>query len=253
MLHDLLDDKGVFAAQRSALGLETRVLAIDARGHGASATLANQWFTIAELAHDVLAVLNLEEITAAHLVGHGLGGAVAFELARQHADRALSLTLIEPSLFSMLDNDPHDSMATRLRDDLRKNDRAAADLSYKGLTDRAVETYLAPRWGTEWRETLPKPRVAAIRRHASALSGILPAVDSYVVPKNELRQFLVPTLLVTGADAHPVARLTSERLALHLPVGRIEQIAFGQRSSGPFSGAGADSLNRVLISAFFDR
>ena len=71
----LLGDRNAFAAQRAALGADGRIIASDARGHGASATLANQWYTVAELALDLLAILDLDEVSQAHIVEHGPGGA----------------------------------------------------------------------------------------------------------------------------------------------------------------------------------
>src|SRR5687767_6728999 len=111
MLHDLLADRSAFSAQRASLSAGNRVITPDARGHGASATLANQWYTVAELAQDVISIMDLEEIVTTHVVGHGLGGATAFELARRFGDRIASITLIEPSLYAILDNDPEPAAA----------------------------------------------------------------------------------------------------------------------------------------------
>jgi pimeloyl-ACP methyl ester carboxylesterase len=178
LLHDLLADRGEFAAQRATLASAARVIVPDARGHGASATLANQWYTVAELAMDAQAILDLERVRRAHVVGHGLGAAAAFELARRAPDRVATLTLVEPALYAILDNDP-DPAVVGLRNELRANDRAAADDAYKGLLDKALDTYVRPRWGAGWRERVPRPRLAAVRRHAAALAGLLPASSRF--------------------------------------------------------------------------
>jgi pimeloyl-ACP methyl ester carboxylesterase len=240
-----LADRTAFAAQRAALGIEHRVITPDARGHGASATLANQWYTAAELAQDVLAIMDLEEVIAAHVVGHGLGGATAFELARRFGDRVASITLIEPALSAVLDNDQEPAVVG-FRNELRATDRSAADAAYKGLVDKSLDTYLLPRWGADWRDSVTKPRQAAIRRHAAALSGLLPALDAYTIAKSELRQLLVPTLIVTGEDAHPIDRVTATRLASLLPVARIVRVPFASRANGPFIGDVAPALNALL-------
>lgn len=252
MLHDLLADRTAFAAQRMALTATTRVVTPDARGHGASATLANQWYSVAELAQDVIAIMDVEEIESAHLVGHGLGGATAFELARRFSNRIATLTLIEPSLYGVLDNDAEPA-ATGYRNELRASDRAAADAAYKGLIDESLDRYLLPRWGAQWREAALKPRLAAIRRHAIALAGLLPALDAYIVAKNEVRQMPVPTLLVLGEDAHPIDRLTANRLGSLLPVARTATIPLGARANAPLNGTGADALNALLFDFLADR
>jgi pimeloyl-ACP methyl ester carboxylesterase len=252
MLHDLLADRTAFAAQRAALSTTNRIVTPDARGHGASATLANQWYTVAELAQDVIAIMDLEEIEAAHVVGHGLGGATAFELARRFGDRIASMTLIEPALYGVLDNDAEPA-AIGYRNEIRASDRAAADAAYKGLVDKSLDTYLLPRWGSGWREVAPKPRVAAVRRHAPALSGLLPALDAYTIAKNDVRQILVPALILVGEDAHPIDRLTANRLSSLLPVARTATIPFAVRANAPLSGSGADALNPLLVDFIADR
>src|SRR5262245_27446995 len=93
LLHDLLADRSAWNPLRDALSPQYRVIIPDARGHGASPTLANQWYTVSELAADLLAVLDAEAMPSAHLVGHGLGAATAFEVARRHPARVDSLTL----------------------------------------------------------------------------------------------------------------------------------------------------------------
>lgn len=252
VLHDLLADRTAFAAQRAAFAPSHRVVAPDARGHGASATLANQWYTVAELAQDVIAIMDLEHIESAHLIGHGLGGAAAFELARRFSERVASVTLIEPALYGVLDNDS-EPVAVGYRNELRAGDRAAADAAYKGLIDKALDSYLLPRWGSGWRQAALKPRLAAIRRHAAALSGLLPALDAYTIAKAEVRQMLVPTLIVVGEDAHPIDRLTADRLAGLLPVARVASAPFAVRANAPLNGSRASELNALIADMIAER
>jgi 3-oxoadipate enol-lactonase/4-carboxymuconolactone decarboxylase len=251
LLHDLLADRTTFVAQRAVIVADVRVITPDARGHGASATLANRWYTVAELAQDVLAIMDLEWIFSADLVGHGLGGATAFELARRFGYRVTTLTLIEPALYALLDNDAEPAVVS-YRNELRASDRAAADAAYKGLIDKAIDAYLLPRWGSGWRDLVSKPRLAAIRRHAASLSALLPALDAYTIAKNDLRQLLVPTVIVTGQDAQPIDRLSAVRLAALLPVVRVTTVPLSTGVNGPFGGEGAHSLNKVIADSIGD-
>jgi pimeloyl-ACP methyl ester carboxylesterase len=245
LLHDLLADRWTFAGVRESLAGDVRVISPDARGHGASATVANQWYTVAELALDVLAILDLEAVQSAHLVGHGLGGAIAFELTRRFGERIRSITLIEPALYTILDNDA-DPNAVLLRNELRASDRAAGDASYKGLIDKSLDIYLTPRWGENWRQSTTQPRLAAIRRHASSLAGLAPALDAYSIAKTELRQFLVPAVVVTGEDANPIDRLVADRLETLLPVARAVTMPFGSRENRPIDGGTAGTLASII-------
>jgi len=180
-LHDLLFTQSVFAA------IETPGLVPDLRGHGASATLANQWYSLAELADDVAAILDAENAPSAHLVGHGLGGTIAFEFAKKHPGRSRSLTLIEPNLYAVLEKDL-DRGARTLREERRTSDRAAGDAAYKQLVDKSLDGYLTPRFGADWRSRASKGRSGAIRRNAGALAGMLPALDSFTPSRADIER-----------------------------------------------------------------
>ena len=230
LLHPLLAERSGLGPIRDALADAFRVVLPDARGHGASASLANQRFTVAEMAADVGAVLDAEGVAAAHLVGRGMGGAAAFELARRYPERARSLTLIEPTLPAVLDNAP-DPAVSAARAEGRSRDRAAADSAYKGLTDRALDAYLDERWGDGWRARLPRPRLAAVRRHAGALAGSLAALDSYAVAEADAARMALPVLLIRDAEASLIGTATCERLAAWLPNARLETLP-GVRDRG---------------------
>ena len=132
LLHDLLADRAALAGLRDVLAGEGyRLVLPDARGHGASAAFANRRVSLPDLAADVLAVLDDAGIESAHLIGHGLGGAVACELGRRASAHARSLTLIEPALPAILDDDP-DPAAAAARAEARAADRSAAEAAYLG-------------------------------------------------------------------------------------------------------------------------
>src|SRR5205085_919399 len=146
-----------------------------------------------------------------HVIGHGLGGTTALELALRFSDRVMTLTLIDPSL-QMLANDSQDLI---VRDNLEQrltNDRAAADAAYKQLFDRALDTYWLPRRGVDWRQSFTKPQVSAIRRHAPALAALLPALDAYKVDVAALRALTCPSLIVVSDAASHLDKLATNRL-----------------------------------------
>jgi pimeloyl-ACP methyl ester carboxylesterase len=239
LLHDLLFTQSVFAS------IQMPGLFPDARGHGASATLANQWISMAELADDLAAVLDAEAMPSAHIGGHGLGGAIAFAFAQRHPKRVRSLLLIEPALPSLLDNDL-DRGARELRDERRATDRAAGDAAYKGLTDAALDGVLTPRMGPEWRARATKARMAAIRRNAGALAGMLPALDAFTPTRSDARLVAAPTTLLAGPDAAPVEQLVIARLAQAMPDAEVRPWAFADRLNDPFGGNSATLIEAIL-------
>jgi pimeloyl-ACP methyl ester carboxylesterase len=80
-----------------------RVIRYDQRGTGMSDWITN-WdsknpYSLADMAEDVIAVLNALGINKAHLVGLSMGGMIAQEVAIKHPDRVASLTLMMTSGF----------------------------------------------------------------------------------------------------------------------------------------------------------
>jgi 3-oxoadipate enol-lactonase len=69
-----------------------RLVLVDNRGCGASDPAAGS-FTVADMAGDVVAVLDAAGIRRAHVLGASLGGMVAQELAIRHPDRVDGLVL----------------------------------------------------------------------------------------------------------------------------------------------------------------
>lgn len=77
------------------LGPDTPAVLLDLPGHGQSA--GTEVTRVDDLAHQVMAALARQNISAGHVVGHSLGGAVAIALASNPAFRAASLCLIAPA------------------------------------------------------------------------------------------------------------------------------------------------------------
>ena len=75
-----------------ALQRRFRLVLIDNRGSGRSTT-ADRDFSVADMARDVIAVLDTSGIARAHVLGVSLGGMVAQELAIRHPPRVDRLVL----------------------------------------------------------------------------------------------------------------------------------------------------------------
>jgi 3-oxoadipate enol-lactonase len=93
LAHSLSSDSGVWAEQvPPLLAAGWRVLRIDMRGHGGSDALPGR-YSMAELASDVIAVLDFLGIAKIHFVGLYIGGMIGQQLALDHPDRLHSLML----------------------------------------------------------------------------------------------------------------------------------------------------------------
>lgn len=92
-LHGLVDTLDVWKRLAPALQRRGRVTRIDQRGHGASGAPRGP-ISRAQLAADVVGVLDAEGIGQTILVGHSMGGIVAMEAALAYPDRIAGLVLI---------------------------------------------------------------------------------------------------------------------------------------------------------------
>lgn len=93
LISSLGSDRSMWTHQTSALSEEFRVVADDLRGHGDSDVPSGP-YSIAELAADVLRVLDDHDVPRAHVVGLSIGGAIAQWIGIHHSDRVDSLTFL---------------------------------------------------------------------------------------------------------------------------------------------------------------
>ena len=94
-LHGFGGDLNNWQFNQEALAESHATYAVDLPGHGGtSKDLGSGHVHVGALAAAVVDFLDAKEIARAHLVGHSLGGAVALDLALNHAERIASATLI---------------------------------------------------------------------------------------------------------------------------------------------------------------
>jgi 3-oxoadipate enol-lactonase len=94
LVNSLGTDLSVWDAQLPAWAGTHRVIRYDQRGHGASSTPPGP-YTIDELGHDALAVLDAVEVDRADVCGLSLGGVVALWLAVHAPDRVGRVVLAD--------------------------------------------------------------------------------------------------------------------------------------------------------------
>ena len=239
LLHATLLDRRSLEPLRAKLESQARVIQPDARGHGASSGLAGRTFSVSDMASDLYAVIEASANVSRRvaLVGHGQGAITAVEFARIRPDLVSKLVLIEPDALSLLDGEL-DAEVVQSREAARATMRAAADAVYKGLTERALELYLGRRWGTDWKEAMPKSRLAAIKRNAPSLTASLDALDRYRILPSELNGLDVPALIIAAESTPPAEQRIALKLRQQLP--KSEMITTAELPAGsPLTGSGA--------------
>jgi 3-oxoadipate enol-lactonase len=92
LINSIGSTREMWDRQMPELARRFRVLRYDARGHGRSSVPAGD-YTIDQLAHDALAVLDAAAVARAHVCGISLGGLTAMWLGVHAPDRLKSLVL----------------------------------------------------------------------------------------------------------------------------------------------------------------
>jgi pimeloyl-ACP methyl ester carboxylesterase len=92
-LHGLADTRDIWKKLAPALVERGQVVLVDQRAHGDAGAPPGP-YRLADLAADVVAILDRLEIPRAILVGHSMGGIVAMTTALLHGERIAGLVLI---------------------------------------------------------------------------------------------------------------------------------------------------------------
>ncbi len=224
LLHGLGSCGDDWALQVLALLPRYTVLAPDLRGQGDSPMSAG-WPGIADLAGDVLDLLDRLQIECVHLVGLSLGGAVALQLAVDAPTRLRSLTAV--NAFARL-------RASRgsLRRGLERTWLAAT-----GRMDelgRRVADGLFPDSGQEAFRAAAAARLAGNR--PLTYIKLLTAVSRFNL-RSRLGEIRAPTLVVAGEQDTTVPLSCKLELAEHIPGARLVRFT-GSRHVTPLDAAG---------------
>lgn len=101
LIHGLGGSTEDYECQISYFKQQFTVIAFDLRGHGKSHK-PNIPYTVALFAEDTAALLQTLAIAKAHIVGHSLGGMIAFQLVQDFPHFAQSLTVVNsaPAIIS---------------------------------------------------------------------------------------------------------------------------------------------------------
>ncbi|SFM90836.1 pyrimidine utilization protein D [Methylobacterium pseudosasicola] len=224
--------------QLDALGARYRVVVYDHRGTGANWEELPSEYTIANMADDVLDVLNRAGVRRCHFVGHALGGLVGIELALHAAGRLSSLVLVN----AWATVDTHTRRCFEIRTALLEHGGAEAYL-------RAQPIFLYPApWLSRHAERMTQEEAEGVRhfqgRHnLHARLGALLAFDA----EARLGDIQVPTLIAAARDDVLVPYTRSEELARAIPTSRL---ALADEGGHAHSATETDRFNADLIGFF---
>ena len=163
-----------------------RVIALDARGHGGSAKPHQAGAYGAEMAADVVRLLDHLGVSAAHLVGYSMGAEIALYIATHHPDRVASLVMGGSGWSGSAEADVYESLGNALRSEGSMRSVMAAR-SPQGEDTPDFEATVA-----SVHQMLTNQDVQAI---AGVALGMRPLVD---LPATALEAVDVPVLGISG-------------------------------------------------------
>ncbi|EHN09781.1 alpha/beta hydrolase [Patulibacter medicamentivorans] len=195
-----------------------RVVAYDARGHGASDPAPNpRDYGYELLVGDLIDVLDQQGIERAVLAGASMGAHTAMRAALEHPDRVAGLVLATPAFVPGNESDPRA---------LARWDRLADGMA-SGGAEGFVAAYRFDDVPEAWRDTVRKVTAQrlAVHEHPEAVADALRAVPRSA-PLDDLAQLQaisVPTTVVGSRDeadaGHPLA--VARRYADAIPGARL--------------------------------
>ena len=230
LLHSSLSSKSQWSALVERMAPRFRMIALDLCGYGdnpLSATAAS--FTVDD---EVRLVTNrlerlIEPHARVHVVGHSYGGLVALRFAQCRSDRVASLSLYEPVVFRLL-NDEDAALA-----EVKRIAEHVARFVAAGRRHDAAQAFVDFWSGDGTYASLPLPTQAGIAGRADKLVLDFQAASSWPAGPEELRGIAAPTLLLAGNRSPAVVQRIHTRLAWTLPNRRVG--SFDSGHMGPIT------------------
>jgi 3-oxoadipate enol-lactonase len=186
MTHSLGSTAAMWRAQAEALSSRLRIVRCDLRGHGLSPVPPGP-YDIADLAGDVLALLDRLGAARAHLVGLSLGGMIGMWLAAHHPDRVDRLVLC---CTSALLGPPE-----------RWQERAARVLAggSRAVADEVVSRWLTPDTRARRPDLATELAAMVSATPAAGYAACCGAIERMDL-RADLPSIRAPTLAIAGAD-----------------------------------------------------
>jgi 3-oxoadipate enol-lactonase len=201
-VHGFPFDRTMWRHQVAGLGRCKRI-APDLRGAGASSAPADG-YSIARYADDVVAVLDALGVRQAVLCGLSLGGYIAFDLVRRHADRVKAIVLADTRAEADSEEGRH------ARDELIA---LAEQEGPRAVAERMLPRLLAPATFVEQPELVAEVRAMMNRWTVPALAGALRAIRDRPDSTQTLPAIQVPVLVLAGEEDQVTPPAGAERMA----------------------------------------
>ena len=229
----IANDLSLWDGQMPALERDFKCLRYDLRGHGGSEATAGD-YSMEMLVRDLRALLDSLDVKRTHLIGLGLGGAIAQAFAIDHPERLHSLM---PCCCRARMVPDFAAMWHKLRETVRLN-------GLESIVEPTVQRWFSEEFKAAHPEVLESVRRMIRRTTLDGYLGVTAAFLGLDV-EDQLGRIAAPTLYVSGAEdklGGPPGLMSklSEKVpgARHVSVPKAAHIANIQSP---------DEFNRVLV------
>lgn len=219
-IHGSWDDHQSWNGVANSLSEHT-LLRYDRRGHSQSSAPKGQGRLSDDVA-DVIALLDYLNLPTAHVLGHSYGANVSIVLASRHPERVSSLMLLEPPVFSLLQDE---NEALRLEaSNLMKQ---AAILIEQGQIEAGAKLFIEKvAFGDRaWREVFDSQARATILSNAHTWLDQFRDPDRLAVNVSALATFPGQTTLLTGSATLPAYTAVVQKISELVPRATIRSVA----------------------------
>jgi pimeloyl-ACP methyl ester carboxylesterase len=197
-----------------------RSIAVDRRGHGRSPPGDSFPVSVHLHADDLRLTLELRDVAHAHLVGVSYGALVCLEFALSWPERVISMTFLEPPLFTWLSDEPdYKEWYDKFIEIAHQKDALALEEwmpHWLGLIDSSMARSLTPE----------SPAWGIVEKQALLIFEEEPGWE-YRPDVEEIETLRVPSLILSGDQSEPPMQLIAEMLADRLPDSRHRSIPGG--------------------------
>jgi 3-oxoadipate enol-lactonase len=209
MSHSLGCNLALWAFQLEALEPHYRVLRYDTRGHGGSQATEGA-YTLEQLGFDAISLLDALGVERVHWVGISMGGMIGQELALNHPDRILSLSLCDTA--AILPPEAQPLWQERIE--------AARAKGLKALVEATLERWFTPAFLAKNSAQVEQIRGQFLATPVAGYIGCSEAIRglNYL---DRLPEIQIPTLIIVGEDDPGTPVAVSEAIQKRIAGSRL--------------------------------
>ncbi|MGE4075172.1 MAG: alpha/beta fold hydrolase, partial [Reyranella sp.] len=225
MIHGSMGSLHMWEGWVGALGQAARLISIDLPGHGLTGVWPREEYTIeayADFVEVLVDTLNLDRFV---LVGHSMGGAVAWTFAATRPDRVSQLVLVDAAGYPRTGEAPLPTRLARMP--------VLGDIGIYFKPERLVRRSLAEVYADPAMVTRERVRrYAELQRFpGNREATVLRARTQEPLDPTPLKRLTVPTLLLWGAKDRWVPITDAQRFQADIKGARL--VVFDQLGHNP--------------------